>query len=194
MSAIATGSLTPVSASSVRASRRRMCVNRSVAKTAAASVEATTAPSSTASSHERSNRVVRRDVLSSIVDATTPTVASRVAGSATLRSLRHDVERPPSKRMAASPTTPTVRASSASSNSIPPGPSEPSSIPSAEKGDQRWNAYPRGAECDEDAPGQDRADHEQHRSDVHARIFTGKRLGRASVPPRLPALRSSGDA
>ncbi len=32
-----------------------MCVNRSVAKTAAASVEATTAPSSTDSSQERSN-------------------------------------------------------------------------------------------------------------------------------------------
>ena len=56
VSAIATGSLRPVSASSVRASRRRMCVNLSVANTAAASVEATTAPSSTDSSHDRSKR------------------------------------------------------------------------------------------------------------------------------------------
>ena len=54
VSAIAIGSLPPDSASSVRASRRRMCVKRSVAKTAAASVEETTAPSSTDSSHERS--------------------------------------------------------------------------------------------------------------------------------------------
>jgi hypothetical protein len=41
VSAIATGSLTPVSASNVRAGRRRMLVNRSVANTAAASVDET---------------------------------------------------------------------------------------------------------------------------------------------------------
>ena len=54
VSAIAIGSLPPDSASSVRARRRRMCVKRSVAKTAAASVEATTAPSRTDSSQDRS--------------------------------------------------------------------------------------------------------------------------------------------
>ena len=66
-------------------------MNLSVAKTAAASVEATTAPSSTDSSHDRSKSNTPRPVRT--VDATTPTVASRVAGTATLRSLRHDVEK-----------------------------------------------------------------------------------------------------
>jgi hypothetical protein len=52
--------------------------------------------------------------------------------------------------------------------------------PEREKGDQRRNAHPRGTERDESAPGENRADHEQHRSDVHLRIFTGRRLG---APP-----------
>jgi hypothetical protein len=54
VSAIAIGSLTPDSASSVRARRRLISVKRSVAKTAAASVDATTAPRRNASSHVRS--------------------------------------------------------------------------------------------------------------------------------------------
>ena len=95
VSAIATGSFRPVSASSVLAIRWRMCVNRSVAKTAAASVDATTAPRSTDSSHERSNSVYAAAPASTAV-ATTPTVASRAAGTATRRSRRHDVESPPS--------------------------------------------------------------------------------------------------
>jgi hypothetical protein len=56
------------------------------------------------------------------------------------------------------------------------------------------NAHSRRTECDESAPGEDRADHEQHRSDVHARIFTGRQLGRGSLPPDYAALRSSGGA
>ena len=54
VNAIPIGSLPPDSASSVRARGRRMCVKRSVAKTAAASVAATTAPRRTDSSQDRS--------------------------------------------------------------------------------------------------------------------------------------------
>ena len=62
---------------------------------------------------------------------TTPTVLSSAAGTATWRRRRQDVCRPPSYRINARPTIPTWRASSALSNSIPPSPSEPSTIPSA---------------------------------------------------------------
>jgi hypothetical protein len=56
VSAIAIGSLPPVSASSVRPRRRRMWVKRIVANTAAASVDDTTAPRRTDWSQERSKR------------------------------------------------------------------------------------------------------------------------------------------
>jgi hypothetical protein len=105
-----------------------MRVKRSVANTAAASVEETTAPSSTDCSQDRSNRAYAASPVRRAL-TTTPTVASSVAGTATSRSRRHEVASPPSKRIAASATTPTFRARSASSNSIPPRPSEPSSIP-----------------------------------------------------------------
>ena len=61
---------------------------------------------------------------------TTPTVLSIAAGTTTGRIARHGVVIPPSKRMIASPTIPTVRARCASENSMPPIPSLPSSIPS----------------------------------------------------------------
>ena len=72
---------------------------------------------------------------------------------------------------------PTSRASSASSNSIPPGPSEPSSIPSAEERDQHRQPGARRAERDDDARGQHRADEQEKRSLVHTGIFAGR--GRA---------------
>ena len=56
---------------------------------------------------------------------------------------------------------PTSRASSASSNSIPPGPSEPSSIPIARNADEDGQAGAGGAERDDDAAGQDRADQQE---------------------------------
>jgi hypothetical protein len=95
VSAIAIGSLPPDSASSVRAIRRRMCVNLSVAKTAAASVEETTAPSRTASSQLRSNSTCAAAPVSTALTAT-PTVLSSAAGAATWRSRRNDVCSPPS--------------------------------------------------------------------------------------------------
>ena len=82
VSAIAIGSLPPDSASSVRASRRLICVKRSVANTAAASVDATTAPSRIASSQVRSNSTCAATPVSTAV-TTTPTVLRSAAGTAT---------------------------------------------------------------------------------------------------------------
>jgi hypothetical protein len=95
VSAIAIGSFPPDSASSVRAKRRRMCVKRSVENTAAASVEATTAPSRMASSQLRSNSArATAPVISAVT--TTPTVLSSAAGTATSRRRRQEVCSPPS--------------------------------------------------------------------------------------------------
>jgi hypothetical protein len=72
-----------------------MCVNRSVAKTAAASVDATTAPISIAWSHERLKRKYAAAPVTTVL-TTTPTVLSRAAGTATSRRRRHEVCSPPS--------------------------------------------------------------------------------------------------
>ena len=72
-----------------------MCVKRSVAKTAAASVEATTAPSRIASSHERSSSTWAATPVRSVLTIT-PTVLSSAAGTTTWRRRRHEVCSPPS--------------------------------------------------------------------------------------------------
>ena len=95
VSAIAVGSLRPVSPSSVRASLRRMWVKRIVAKTAAASVEATTPPSRIASGQARSKSSWAARPVRNAVTAT-PIVLRSAAGIATLRIRRHEVESPPS--------------------------------------------------------------------------------------------------
>jgi hypothetical protein len=71
-----------------------MWVKRSVANTAAASVEETTAPRSTDCNQDRSNRAYAASPVRSAV-TTTPTVLSRAAGTATSRSRRHEVASPP---------------------------------------------------------------------------------------------------
>ena len=92
---MAIGSFPPDSASSVRARRRGIRVERSVANTAAASVDATIAPSSIASSQERSNSSLAAAPVTSVLTIT-PTVLRSEAGTATSRSRRHEVCRPPS--------------------------------------------------------------------------------------------------
>ena len=72
-----------------------MFVKRRVANTAAASVEATTAPSRTDSSRERSKSAYAATPARSAV-TTTPTVLSNAAGTATLRRRLQDVCSPPS--------------------------------------------------------------------------------------------------
>ena len=72
-----------------------MWVKRSVANTAAASVDETTAPSRIASSHERSKSTCAATPVTSAL-TTTPTVLRSAAGTATSRSRRHEVWSPPS--------------------------------------------------------------------------------------------------
>ena len=72
-----------------------MCVKRSVAKTAAASVDATTAPSRNDSSQERSKSAYAATPVRTAL-TTTPTVLSSAAGTATWRRRRHEVWSPPS--------------------------------------------------------------------------------------------------
>ena len=104
-------------------------MTRSVEKTAAASVDAITAPSRNDAGHERGNTAFAATAAIAAV-TTTPTVLNAAAGTITGRSARHGVEIPPSNRITASPAIPTVRARWTSENSIPPTPSEPSSMPS----------------------------------------------------------------
>ncbi|MEY9823060.1 hypothetical protein ABIF75_006706 [Bradyrhizobium japonicum] len=105
---IAKGSLVPDSASSVaptRGRRRRpwVCTSRN---TAAASVEATTAPTSSDSVQLRSSAYLANGAVISAVRST-PTVASTTEGASTVRMLAKRVFRPPSNRIRASATEPT---------------------------------------------------------------------------------------
>ncbi len=106
---IATGSLMPDSTSSVALTRGlnrspRACSRK---KTAAASVEATTAPTSSASVQPRPSVHAAAGAVSAAV-TTTPTVDSMPAGPITLRKVWNRVRRPPSNRMSPSATEPTV--------------------------------------------------------------------------------------
>ena len=112
-SSTAIGSLMPDSPSSVRASLRRSVEPRSTANTAAASVAATVDPSSSASFASRSNRALAATAVSAAVTIV-PSVASMIDVSSTGRISSKPADRPPSKRMKASATTPTWRASSKS--------------------------------------------------------------------------------
>ena len=170
--------------------RRRVC--RSVANTAAASVDATTDPSRNASAQERSNRP---RAASPVIPAVTnvPTIDSTTAGTATVRSRRHEVESPPSYRIAASDTTPTSRASWASSNAIPPGPSEPRSIPiprNATSAGKRVFAAPSARH---NAPRQHRSDGEHRKPDVHVSPPSPAETSRGRTTAPLPGPRSAGD-
>jgi hypothetical protein len=112
--ATAIGSLKPDSTERTLAIRRRMAVNRSAAKTAAASVEPTIAPSSKALDQLRSRSPYAQSPTTAAV-TTTPTLLSVSAGTSARRSDRQSVVSPPSNRMATRPITPIARASSASS-------------------------------------------------------------------------------
>ena len=69
---------------------------------------------------------------------------------------------------------PTSRASSASSNSIPPGPSEPRSIPSARKATRKRYAGASRAERDQHARREHRADEEENDAFVHPDILAAR--------------------
>ncbi|MGY3579096.1 hypothetical protein ACVMB1_006300 [Bradyrhizobium sp. USDA 4504] len=105
---IANGSLVPDSASSVAPTRGRsrrpwVCTSRN---TAAASVEATTAPTSNDSVQLRSSTKRATGAVISAVNST-PAVASTIEGTSTVRMLANRVFNPPSNRISASATEPT---------------------------------------------------------------------------------------
>ena len=106
---IATGSLSPDSTSSVALtrgrSRRPLACSRK--NTAAASVEATTAPASSASGQLMPRVSIAAGAVSAAV-ITTPAVDSVTAGPSTLRKVWNRVRRPPSNRIRPSATEPTV--------------------------------------------------------------------------------------
>ena len=72
-----------------------------------------------------------RQARSSAAVTTVPITASEIAVPITGRISPHPAESPPSNRISTSPIVPSVLVNSASSNSTPPGPSDPTSIPSA---------------------------------------------------------------
>src|SRR5215211_4852018 len=129
---MATGSLRPDSASSMRARRRSMLDPRSTEKTAAPSVAATIEPSNSPWSVLRSSsQPAARPTIAPV--ATVPRVASERLGHSTGRISSQPAASPPSNRISARAITPIVRASSTSwgerPKSIRPSPSDPIAIP-----------------------------------------------------------------
>ena len=110
-SRIATGSLKPASASSVRARRRRSVDPRSSAKMAAPSVTERIAPRSSPSSVERSKSQTPAAPMIAAVTMV-PTRASDSPGRSTGRISEKPATSPPSKRIAARAMMPMRRASS----------------------------------------------------------------------------------
>ena len=94
--------------------------------------------------------------------ARVPTVASEAAVPSTGRISGQPEVMPPSKRIRTSAIVPSVRASSSLAKSIPPIPSEPASIPSAEEEQQPGDADAVGEQRPGDARGQqDTGDQDQ---------------------------------
>ena len=162
VSAMPVRSFPPDSASSVRASVRRMCVERIVAKTAAASVAATTAPSRNDSSHVRSKSQYAATPVRT-VETPTPTVLRRAAGTATWRRRRHEVCNPPSKRISASPTIPTRRARLRVVELDSTRPLRPEQHPEYQEHDEHRQPRPRRHERQNDAGSEDEAEEQEDR-------------------------------
>ena len=108
VSRTANGSLLPDSTSSVAPTRGRRRKPRAWTRknTAAASVEATTAPTSNDSLQLMSSRYLATGAVNPAV-IMTPTVASVAAGASTLRKVASRVRKPPSNRISASAIEPT---------------------------------------------------------------------------------------
>ena len=130
----AIGSFMPDSISSVAATRSLSFTpdDFNSENTAAASVEPTMAPTSSASGQSRKSRKCAATAVRP-VHTTTPTVASHSAGLKPVRKVVNSVRKPPSSRITASATLPTQKLSLKSSNTRPPGPSTPASVPTTRK-------------------------------------------------------------
>ena len=103
-------SLSPASPSSARASRRRSVESRSTAKMAAPSVAAMMLPTSRPSLVENPNRAAAASPVITAV-RTVPMMARLMATPSTGRISSNPAFSPPSKRIRASATIPTSRAS-----------------------------------------------------------------------------------
>ena len=133
-------SLNPTRPPAGRGAAPRSGSARSTANVAAASVDDTIAPSSSARRHSRpSSRWTPAAVTA--VDTATPAVASAPAGASSRRMLFHDVDMPPSMRMRASAPVPTAWATRASSKSRPI-PSSPRISPTARKNSRLGSPAP----------------------------------------------------
>ncbi|CPU46661.1 Uncharacterised protein [Mycobacteroides abscessus] len=130
-------SLNPDSASNSPASRRGNGSTRSTEKTAAASVEDTMAPSSSASCQSMRSSTCAPNAVTTVL-ITTPTVANAPAGASTVRISANRVVKPPSTRITASAAVHTFRASSTLSNSRP-SPSSPRTTPTRRKNSRLGN-------------------------------------------------------
>ena len=128
----ATGSFIPDSPSSARARRFFRVERRSTAKIAAESVAAIAAPTIIPSSTLMPKIQWAASPAAQAVIAV-PIVAIEAAVPSTGRISPQPAVRPPSKRIRTRAIVPRVRASSTLSNSIPPIPSEPASMPRPRK-------------------------------------------------------------
>ena len=171
VNAIAIGSFRPVSHSSVRARRRRTWVWRSVAKTAAASVDATTPPSRIDCGQSRSKTVCAAAPVRSAVTSD--------ADRAQQRRRHGDVaEAPPRGREAALVEDRDEADDADLARQLgvveldPAGAVRAEHHPEGEERDERGHAGPRGAEADGDAGGQHRADEQEHGPLVHCAAFS----------------------
>ena len=129
VSSAATGSLSPDSAPRMRAGRSGTGALRSEANTAAASVDATTAPTRRAVVVSTSKARWTTAATTAPVTST-PTVESASAGPTAPRRSSRRVRRPPSKRMRVRAATAMPWASPVASNRIQASPSSLTSIPS----------------------------------------------------------------
>ena len=107
-------------------------------KTAAASVEPTIAPSSSASGQLRSNSHHAAAPVTP-VHRITPPVASSIAGRSPVRKVVMSVRKPPSNKITAKATLPTTKLKRKLSNTSPPGPSTPASVPTTKNTSKNEN-------------------------------------------------------
>ena len=160
-------------------------MKRSVANTAAASVEATTAPSRDASSHEKSNRARAATAVSSAL-TTTPTVLSSAAGTATWRSRRHDVCRPALVEDQGKPDDPHLTRELRVIELDPARPVRAQHHPKRKKRHQHRQPCTRRTKRKQHARGEHSPDHQQHQPFIHAPILAlreTRRRDRAALEP-----------
>ena len=103
-----------------------------MAKTPAASVDDTTAPSKNPSLQEKFKAQTAPTAINAAVNKT-PTVASENPSHKIVRVEAQSVSNPPANKMHTRAATPTVLAIPASSKAKPPGPSTPANMPMAKK-------------------------------------------------------------